>query len=61
VTDSIPLHVATLQHMTGPGSRDQRAEYLARVEAAEGKEVADAVREAFAREWYSTHRVQREK
>ena len=40
-------HVETLLHMTGPGSRDQRARYLATVAEREGVAAAARVKEQF--------------
>lgn len=47
----VARHVATLQRMQGPGSRQQRARYLATVAVADGQQVADDVQAEFLRLW----------
>ena len=44
-------HVETLLHMTGPGSRDQRARYIATVAEREGAESARRLKAAFVAAW----------
>lgn len=47
----VDRHVATLQRMTGQGSRQRRADYLEGVARADGQEVAAMVQAEFVAQW----------
>lgn len=48
-------HVQALARMTGAGSRQSRADYLAAVRRADGDAMADAVHAAFLEHWAKAH------
>lgn len=48
---TVDRHVATLLRFSGPGAREQRADYIATLTKRDGPSVADRVKAEFLKIW----------